>query len=61
MQSARAVVGLALVLAVMPCSGQARSSAEMMPGCECMNDNSKLGENCVCVCVLCVCAIRGLG
>lgn len=41
-----AVVALALVLAAVPCSGQVQTflASEMMAGCECMGDNSALGE-----------------
>ena len=42
-----AVVALALVLAAVPCSGQAVKTflaSEMMEGCECTGDNSALGE-----------------
>merc|ERR1712216_986178 len=41
-----AVVALALVLAAVPCSGQAVKTflaSEMMEGCECTGDNSALG------------------
>ena len=40
-----ALAVLAIVLAVVPCSGQPLRTEDLYPGCGCSGDNSKLGES----------------